>query len=1400
MIYGSSPYVKRNLVGLTGPTGETGITGPTGNNGPIGRTGSTGNTGASIVGMTTDSNGFVITTFSDNTAVSSPKIKGTTGNYYIFADGATQTSGVFDILYGVCYASDDTGNVIVPTLTFRGFTTASKNDNLQFITINSSDSSEVIGITYSLAALPYLGISGGSDGQLIVRDQSTNFFYGLTGTKYDVLKQTVDMQILNYGERVHFVEPIKKTNYVFSPTGTPSATSGRYFVWNIDWEKANTFILSEWTHLLLAGETPTTQVVLIRNTPSADIAKGITIVVPSGITGSILTKYAVTNDLTAGFTLQSGNYSISWPLKYPPCFTENVDVFNMISLDDVWYANYGIYDSETNQLEWNADYNNCPGSVNIEDPGYIPPPTYVTCCSGAPDYVCQTSVETGGCISPNYVVSSCDGCADDPPEPEYENCCSGAPFYECNPNQLKGTCNQPGYFVVSDCIQCQYVPPTKKWCCPGSPTYTCIEVDITDPCTGYSTQAECESNCEPPPPVPGLCCDSCTGISYDSNDNAGCSQYGPEFQFKPNDYVGNPNSKCVPNSSTFGVCCYLDQNDQYQKESNFVLECDCANNVNNVANRYIWIEKTDCIKDPAAIDCTDAFTDKGACCDGFGNCTPSTTIGNCTNYWQGKGRKCSYTYNTNQTFNVCSDGTAGCCNNVNGVCTDVTGQSNCIGRFYGCGHLCGDPTVPPCIDTVPETLCEYSNGPYYIRKTDGSHLTLNKGDEFAGGIVVGIFNPNGAQCFGNTAFGGYRPADLNQDGSYSGGTIIKQRTDFNFYTGSTLADGSVERPCGNYQSQYEITGYGFTAPDGGGPTNNDSWLLIVSKLPVMFREFVRTNSGAPGNNAIKLLNPAYGPNTSNLPTITPGAGANTWDVWSSFGPNSNCLNCNPLQWENTSQTTRSQAFYGSGIQSQFYYTDVKSFIWSHGGTSFCDIEFNTLLQQNPSLSGNIYTPGEGNNCYINMASTTPGFNVVVGNYPPILSANNSFETYRNHDDGSFGYAYTNLTHFRGLFYMFGSCSDANGVCSECESDPLLRSFRYYSASRNSTTGKWSKNFGLENTIALIKSSMAEYYLYNASANVFPKITNSTGSTITLKTLYGATGSAEYNPLYTVADGPTQRTTVAEGCSVWNRLYYPVDNPLTDTAATSEINCQNIRAFKPYIGENSLKIPQISRWYVPSIDELAFIAKACRDEQLQQKILDSGGIAIGDTQINNPEGWLTTANPLPTGINGQSDIRSYVWSSTGTWKDGATLQYVQRDLTSTSSWSLAADPLTSQTDPGLTFGTRQFTDVWAIKFSPTDPTNTNSYKVSKVNDFKDRLELRLVRMVRCDQRYYNDSAGPGFAYPTTRTKFWQVPRLTLSTVASGGSPLSFAGSVNKYVGSDFNGSVFVELPTIFQYTT
>ena len=153
----------------------------------------------------------------------------------------------------------------------------------------------------------------------------------------------------------------------------------------------------------------------------------------------------------------------------------------------------------------------------------------------------------------------------------------------------------------------------------------------------------------------------------------------------------------------------------------------------------------------------------------------------------------------------------------------------------------------------------------------------------------------------------------------------------------------------------------------------------------------------------------------------------------------------------------------------------------------------------------------------------------------------------------------------------------------------------------------------------------------------------------------------------------------------------------------------------------------------------------------------------------------------TGINGQEDNTSYVWSSTGAWKDGATAQYLQNDTFS------AINPTVGSA--------KQFTNAWAMKFDPSTSSQTvSNYKVSKFDDFRDRLELRLVRMIRCDQRYYDNANINHLA----KTSFWMVPRMTISSIALGGIPTSNATTPTKYSLSPIDKwNIFNETSTIFR---
>jgi hypothetical protein len=219
-IYGSSHIRNVNYIGVTGPTGNTGATGNFGLGGAIGRTGPTGNTGANISGMTLNSSGNIVTIFDDNTTAIGPVIDAPDGAYYLFADGENIAGDGYSAFYGLTYEGQGT----VPVLQFRGITTGSFNQELQIVGISSSSQSEDITVRYSITNLSYIGICGGTQGQLIIQKVG-NYFYGLTGTFYDKANQTVDLQVQNYGERVKFVRPTIK-DFIDSEGGESAAPQG----------------------------------------------------------------------------------------------------------------------------------------------------------------------------------------------------------------------------------------------------------------------------------------------------------------------------------------------------------------------------------------------------------------------------------------------------------------------------------------------------------------------------------------------------------------------------------------------------------------------------------------------------------------------------------------------------------------------------------------------------------------------------------------------------------------------------------------------------------------------------------------------------------------------------------------------------------------------------------------------------------------------------------------------------------------------------------------------------------------------------------------------------------------------------------------------------------------------
>ena len=1079
MIYGSSPYLNRKLTGITGNTGPDGPTGNTGEDGPIGNLGNTGNTGPSITGMTLSADGRIQTSFDDGSVLFGSKIEGNNGTYYIFADGNNVAVGGATAFVGLTY----TTSPYSPVLTFRGLTTSSKNDNISMVNISESDSGNHNVIEYSLARIPYLGISAGNEGEIVIH-RGINFFSGATGTAYDAAKRTVDLQVLNYGERVELVE----ANFV-----EVASSNSSYVYWNIDWEFANTFILNSLDPSIdLSGENFFAQYIIIKNPPSSDVAKSLTLIVPAGVTSpsGTVTKYISVDELN-GYSAGEGNENISWPLTYAPCFTNNIDVINMVSLDDIWYANYAIINDNDTQVNWNADYFTC--TTNIDDP--------------------------------------------QPPEP------------------ILGFC--------------------------------CVACDTDNSQSGQRYESQCDGQFFPYDVYP----DADINLCNDSQENQ-------------------------------GICCYKNSNNQITKYPQLTTNCICSQLANYVAANYIWTPVDDCYKTIDIIDCTNAFNGIGACCSGDGSCT-QTSNSDCPAFWQARGVVCS---------NICITGTGGCC--VDGDCTNENGFSNCDGTFYGCGVLCGDGEATceaPPISIDPCQIYDATTGQITIKKINpisgkdtGQTQNLSIGDEFAGGIVAGIFNPNGATCFGYQ-YHGYDPSTDNAS--------VPDLTKFQRFTSSDSFE-KTEHQCINYRSYHSSQGYGFPVNEEyQANKNQDVWVMIVSKHPVMFKQ-IQNLIGTP-QYTIELVE-----SLSLVDQYTEGNGRGLDDI------------------------------------DLFNYNYVTKFAWGNGGTAFSPI-FSDSISTNapqPVSENNICGTGQGGYIFADGAYGSVG-NTYYGN-------NNAFV----------------------------NC-DAGIDCAGCKNAPYKRTtsieYKYFRP-----TGRWSLNFGLMNCCRIASAEVSNYFY-----QTFGGSNDIRSEPPALRTSYRSNQSANYNFRFSFApNGSTNpyRTTTTEALSVFNRMYWPLDD--TNTRETDYLY--------------DLQYPQVSPWYLPSIDELAFLAYQCVNNNLQQNINSASG--------------------TPIGTNG-----GWVWSSTGAFDGGKTGEYLQRNN----------DPIGNTIDDlnpdNPLIATDRFTKAWAIKFDPAVSPNSSNFKVGKKNNSTETYEVRPVRMIRCDQQYYDNDDPQGI-----RNRVWNVPRLPLSVVVNG----------------------------------
>lgn len=291
---------------VTGLTGSTGPIGPTGPLGPVGATGPNayGSTGSSIIGITLDSIKQLLFTFEDgSTASSSPIVSGATGSWQARISGQG-TNTIFS-----SSVQGSTGDFIV----LKNF----KTDTPESIGITLSDDRNSIVINY-------ISTLGGTFTQSELNRLVIGSGTGISSaniTNYDTLTKSLDIKIDRYLEGI--------TN-VYPENSLGASTSQ----WDLNTDLHSIFNLQPETTI------NTGKIINVNSTANDNISRGITVIIPSGITASMQNiKFIVNGD---------EDVSVLFPMSLPIRLTDKLEVVNMISMGkDKWYGSFALWNNDS---------------------------------------------------------------------------------------------------------------------------------------------------------------------------------------------------------------------------------------------------------------------------------------------------------------------------------------------------------------------------------------------------------------------------------------------------------------------------------------------------------------------------------------------------------------------------------------------------------------------------------------------------------------------------------------------------------------------------------------------------------------------------------------------------------------------------------------------------------------------------------------------------------------------------------------------------------------------------------------------------------------------------------------------------------------------------------------------
>jgi hypothetical protein len=284
-----------------------------------------------------------------------------------------------------------------------------------------------------------------------------------------------------------------------------------------------------------------------------------------------------------------------------------------------------------------------------------------------------------------------------------------------------------------------------------------------------------------------------------------------------------------------------------------------------------------------------------------------------------------------------------------------------------------------------------------------------------------------------------------------------------------------------------------------------------------------------------------------------------------------------------------------------------------------------------------------------------------------------YNNYGIYDEIDDGYAKNYLTYKEGFWYnsIVGAPSLDNIIPNSFTSQKratLISNNPYdklMTRPIQSINGLWHRNWGLYNTIRMISADNILYHGYTSSSP-------------------NAYTSSDYGP------GLTSDYISAM------RAIRLLDDGITSESQGNTANPNNI-----------------SGWYVPSHDELAFMAANC--------VLDD----------YNPYGFNLNIKLLE---EGGSPLDGIMWSSTGAF-DTSYYGIIGNDTHD------LMDGIYSNV--GLSAGSM----AWCVNFDSNGIIN--NFKSIKRNRTKELAQVRPVRLIRCDKRYHTDKESNG-------DKLWRLP--------------------------------------------